>query len=184
MSTPLIAPDGVEWPDLTQAPDIIAAWEQAAGCKLPAAYRSFMLGYGGGRIYPSMFVVDQPPEIWGMADFCTFCDPLYDWDYAVSLWNGETYLDARPKDFFFIGCNPGGLEILMSLRPADYGCIYTWWGRALPWGENGNDQRNVYLQAGNFTDFIDQMFENESRDAYAYWATPRHKMLARELVLR
>lgn len=184
MSTPLIAPDGVEWPDLTQAPDIIAAWEQAAGCRLPAAYRSFMLGYGGGRIYPSMFVVDQPPEIWGMTDFCTFCDPLYDWDYAVSLWNGETYLDARPKDFFFIGCNPGGLEILMSLRPADHGCIYTWWGGSLRWGDKGNNERNVYLQAGNFTDFIGQMFENESRDAYAYWATPRHTLLARELVLR
>ncbi len=161
MSTPLIAPDGAEWPDLTQAPDIIAAWEQAVGCRLPAAYRSFMLGYGGGRIYPSMFVVDQPPEIWGMTDFCTFCDPLYDWDYAVSLWNGETYLDARPKDFFFIGCNPGGLEILMSLRPADHGCIYTWWGGSLRWGDKGNNERNVYLQAGNFTDFIGQMFENE-----------------------
>ena len=121
MSPPPIAPEGAEWPDLIQAPDVIATWEQGVGCRLPAAYRSFMLTYRGGRICPSMFVVDQPPEILGMTDFCTFCDPLYDWDHAISLWNGETYFEATPKYFFFIGCNPGGLEILMSLRPADHG---------------------------------------------------------------
>ncbi len=183
MPQSLIAPDGAGWPELTCAPDVIAACEQAVGCTLPAAYRSFKLGYGGGRICPSMFVVDQPPEIWGMTDVCTLCDPLYDWDDAISLWNGDTCFEATPRDFFFIGCNPGGLEILMSLRPADHGCIYTWWGGTLRCGDQGNNERNVYLQAGNFTDFIGQMFENESGDAYDYWETPDHKILAREFVL-
>ena len=69
MSPPLIAPDGAEWPDLTQAPDVIATWEQAVGCRL------------------------------------------------------STYAEATPKVFFFIDCNPDGLEMLMSLRSADHGCI-------------------------------------------------------------
>ena len=56
-----------------------------------------------------MFVVDQPPKGWGTSGFCTFCDPLYDRGYAISLWNGGTYLEATPQVFFFIGCNPGGL---------------------------------------------------------------------------
>lgn len=114
-----------------------------------------------------MFVVDQPPKGWGTSGFCTFCDPLYDRGYAISLWNGGTYLEATPQVFFFIGCNPGGLEILMSLQPADHGRIHTWWGGTLLWGEDGNDRRNIYLQTRNFNDFIGQMFENEAVDAYA-----------------
>ena len=47
----------------------------------------------------SMFVVDQPPKGWGMGGFRTFCDPLYDRDDAISLWNGEIYLEATPQVF-------------------------------------------------------------------------------------
>lgn len=183
MTDALIAPDGPEWPNLAHMLATITAWESASARRLPQGYRAFLLAYNGGRIYPAMFDVRQPPEVWGMADMATFCDPLYGWEYAISLWQQETYFDSTPPDMFFIGCNPGGMEILMSLRAHDHGRIYTWWGANVPWGDAGNTDSNLYLQANDFADFIAQMYETPDGQAMEYWATPRHKLLARPLIV-
>ncbi len=180
MSETLIAPDGADWPDLSALPATIAAWEAAKGRTLPAAYRTFLTTYNGGRIYPAMFDVRQPPEAWGLSDdYATFADPLYDWDYATELWNQQTYDDSTPPDMFFIACNPGGLEILLSLRPASYGQIFTWWGSNRSWGEEGNTDENLYLQAQDFVEFIGQMYETPDGQSMDYWDSPSHKLLAK-----
>jgi SMI1-KNR4 cell-wall len=183
MTEILIAPHEAEWLDLSHLPAAIAAWEASVGRKLPEIYKAFLLKYGGGSIFPSLFDVRQPPEVWGLTDFATFCDPLYDWEYAVSLWNQDTYYDSTPTDLFFIGSNPGGLEILMSLRPDDHGHIYTWWGGNQTWGEEGNTDANLYLQATDFADLIGQMYETPDGVSHDYWYTPRHALLARPLIL-
>ena len=82
MSEALIAPDGSEWPDVAELPATIAAWETATGRTLPAAYKTFMTTYNGGRIYPLIFDVRRPPEAWGFSDYATFVEDLYNWDYA------------------------------------------------------------------------------------------------------
>ena len=181
MRDALIAPDGAEWPDISALPATIAAWEAAHGRTLPAVYKSFLTTYNGGRIYPTMFDVRQPPEAWGLSDFATFADPLYDWDYATELWNQQTYYESTPPDMFFIGCNPGGLQILLSLRPATHGQIFTWSGSNRPWRDEGNTDANLYLQAQNFVEFIGQMYETPDGQAMDYWASPRHKLLAKPL---
>jgi hypothetical protein len=179
----LIAPDGPEWPNLAHLPATIAAWEGAVGRKLPAPYKAFLLKYNGGRIYPSLFDTRQPPDVWGVDDPATFVDPLYNWDYAISLWNQETYYDSTPPDMFFIGCNPGGLQILLSVRSKDHGKIYTWWGSNDPWGSAENTDAQLYPQADSFAAFIAQMYETPDGQAMAYWGTPQHKLLAQPLTV-
>jgi SMI1 / KNR4 family (SUKH-1) len=183
MTKPLIAPDGPEWANLAALPQDIAAWEAKTGRRLPDVYRRFMTTYNGGRIYPSRFKVLMPAEAWGMENFNTWCDPLYRWETAVAHWAGATYYDSTPPDFFFIGCNPGGMEILMSLRGKDHGKVYTWLGSNQPWGSEDNTEANIYPQADNFTAFLAQMFETPEGDAMKYWSTPRHQLLARDLIL-
>ncbi len=179
MTEALIAPDGPERPNLEALNATITAWEAANDRKLPAAYKTFLTTYNGGRIYPSLFEVRQPPEVWFFSDSATY--PLYDWDYAISLWNGKTYYEATPPDMFFIGCNPGGLEILLSLNGATHGQIFTWWGCNHSWGEDGNTVANLYFQAINFAEFIGQMYETPDWQAMEYWGTPRHRLLAQPL---
>ncbi len=177
----LIAPEGAAWPDLGCLATTIDQWERSHSRKLPVDYTSFLTTYNGGRIYPSIFNVQQPPEVWGMSDFSTFLDPLYDWQHAAELWSGSTYLDGTPPGMFFLGCNPGGLEMLISLRPHDHGRIFSWWGSSVTWGEPGNNESNIYVQSSNFTNFIDQMYESENEQSLSYWDSPRHRALARLL---
>ena len=182
MSETLIAPDGSEWPDVAALPATIAAWETAKDRTLPAAYRAFLAIYNGGRIYPLVFDVRQPPEAWGMSsDYATFVDVLYDWDYATTLWDQKTYGNSTPPDMFFIGCNPGGLEILLSIRPATHGQIFTWWACNPRWGDEGNTDANLHLQAQNFVEFIAQMYETPDGIGMDYWDSPDHKRLAKPL---
>ena len=181
MSEALIAPDGADWPDLSALPATIAAWEAAKGRALPATYKTFLTTYNGGRIYPLIFDVRRPPEAWGLSDYATYIEVLYDWDYAINQWNQQTYSDGTPPDMFFIGCNPGGLEILLSLKPETHGQIFNWRGSNWSWGDEGNTDADLYLQAQNFVEFIGQMYETPDGQGMDYWDAPDHKLLAKPL---
>lgn len=161
----------------------IATWEAANNVQLPVTYRGFLLAYNGGRIYPGMFQMNMTPEQLGSSETMSMVDPLYDFATAVSLWNGDVYRGGEPKPFFFIGTDPGGMELLMSLRPTDHGAIFLWFGTDLPWGSGGNVETNLHPQAASFSAFIASLTDTADEQGRAHWETPRHKMLARDLIL-
>ena len=102
MSEALIAPDKAQ----SALPATIATWEATQGRTLPAAYKTFLTTYNGGRIYPLIFDVRRPPEAWSLSDYATFIDLLYDWDYAINQWNQQTYSDGTPLDMFLSAAIP------------------------------------------------------------------------------
>ncbi len=183
MADPIIAPLHEEWQNLSGLSKEIAAWELAANARLPAPYRAFLLSYNGGSPYPNVFDVAVPDDIWGSDDKQTFLDALYDFAFSVSLYNGETFDDGTPRPFFFIGSNPGGLELLISLRPKDAGSIYCWQGTDVPWGTDTNTEAALHLQAKSFPDFIAALYDTPDSIGYDYWESPRHKLLARPLTV-
>lgn len=183
MSDPIIAPVEDEWQTLPTLDAQITAWEAAHAVRLPAAYRAFLLAYNGGSPYPNVFDVAVPDAVWDSTDKQTFVDPLYDFAYASSLFAGDTFGDGTPKGFFFIGCNPGGLELLISLRSKDAGSIHCWYGTDVAWGTADNTEAAVYLQAGSFPDFVKSLYDTDDKIGYDYWESPRHKMLARPLTV-
>ncbi|MCU0800613.1 MAG: SMI1/KNR4 family protein [Rhodobacteraceae bacterium] len=183
MTDPIIAPAGAEWPNLATLGAQIAAWEQTTGLRLPASYRDFLLRYDGGQPYPNVFDVGVPDAVWGIADKQTFVDPLYDFAFAVNMFNGETYGAGTPRPFFFIGCNPGGLEILISLRAQDAGAIYCWFGSDVPWETGTNTSAALYLQAPSFGDFIRSLYDTEDEIGMDHWESPRNKLLAQPLIV-
>jgi hypothetical protein len=181
MTDPIIAPVDDEWQSPARLEADIIAWETANRTQLPPAYRAFLLQYNGGRPYPNVFDLGIPDVVWGSADKQTFLDVLYDFGPALQIANGETYGGGTPRGFFFIGCTPGGIEILLSLRPTDKGAIYCWQGTDMPWGVAPNDDSALHLQAPAFADFVAALYDTPDRIGHDYWHSPRHEMLARPL---
>jgi SMI1-KNR4 cell-wall len=179
----IIGPNGPQWPDLSQLRTKITEWETASGYRFPEDYRTFMLRYDGGRPYPNTFKVAVPPNLWDMAEDLTYVDPLYSWDFSRALQDKTTYYEGTPNGFWFIGCDPGGLELLLSLRAKDYGRVYSWRGTYNAWGTAGNDDTTVYLQAGSFERFLFTLFDTPDKQGYNYWQTPHQIMLARDITL-
>jgi SMI1-KNR4 cell-wall len=179
----IIAPLHAEWPDLSKMPATIAQWEAQEGRKIPADYRGFMINYGGGRPYPNVFEVAIPDDLWDSYEKTVFCNPLYAWEYAVGVWAKSTFRDGTPTGLFFIGTDPGNLQLLISLRPKDYGKVYLWVPTNDTWGSDTNNDTHLYLQAPTFTDFIMGLFDTPDSIGKDQWHTPRNEMLARDLIL-
>ncbi len=183
MTQQIIAPQHAEWPDLSQSSAKITHWESQTGRRLPADYRNFMTTYGGGRPYPNVFEVAIPDDVWDSYEKTVFCDPLYAWDYAADVWQKSTFGDGTPTDLFFIGTDPGNLQLLLSLRPKDLGKIYLWIPTRDSWGSDTNNETHLYLQAPTFSDFVVGLFDTTDFIGKEHWHTPRNEMLARDLIL-
>lgn len=183
MADSVIAPLSDEWhmpPDLGAR---ISAWEAGSGYLLAAPYRAFLLKYNGGRPYPNVFDVAIPDPIWGSADKQTFLDQLYDFEDAARISAGNTYGAGTPQSFFFMGSNPGGLELLLSLRPEDRGAVYCWFGTDVPWATGANTAAALHAQARTFPDLIAGLYDTQDKIGYDYWESPRHKLLAQPLTV-
>jgi SMI1-KNR4 cell-wall len=183
MDKRIIAPRGGEWANLSGLPAQIATWEAQVRLALPAPYKRFLLDYGGGHVYPNLFHSKVPPEVLPSADDLAICDRLYGWDYALEQWNGGTYGNGTPPQMFFIGADPGGIELLMSLRPKDAGAIYAWVASSWEWGTPENDEKALFLQDKTFSAFVLGLFDTPDGLGYAAWKTPRRELLARDLIL-
>jgi hypothetical protein len=179
----IIGPNGNQWPDTSHHLAKIAEFEKISGLRFPEDYRTFLMKYDGGRPYPNTFKVAVPPALWDMAEDLTYVDPLYSWDFSRQLLDKTTYYEGTPECLWFIGCDPGGLELLLSLRPKDHGTIYSWRGTYTAWGTDGNDQATLYMQAPSFTAFVFGLFDTPDKQGYDYWKTPNQILLARDLIL-
>jgi SMI1-KNR4 cell-wall len=179
-----IAPLGSAWEDLTMLPSVLESWSIENGVSFPASYRTFLQRFNGGYPYPSLFEIAIPAERWHLSDRVSSCEPLYSFELGQRLWAGETYGPATPPRMWFIGADPFGLELVMSLRTADHGVVYAWMDRSgTAFGSAENNDSHLFRQADSFEGFLAQLHDTPSKDDYQHWATPRHKLLARDLIL-
>lgn len=173
----LISPVGEAWTAEGDAAAAIGALERAAGLRLPHDYRRFMLRYNGGRPYPNMFrhTAREPDGVENTTE--AFLDPLDDWDRVVA-WSRELGNRLPPK-CLAIGADPGLLEIVLSLREADHGAVFSW---VRNWGAWGSAE-NSYLcpQAASFSAFVGGLSDDAQQSGRQYWHTPRCAGLKRAL---
>lgn len=184
MSNKLIRPSQqgsqrITWDDVPNPTAEVTAFESQNNFTLPNDYRRFILNYNGGRVYPCMFKYTVPLEIYPSAEPVTFLDPLYDWAFAMQIWNGDIYPGSNPPNMLAIGSDPGGLQVLLSLQKDSFGKIFTWVQSQESWGAENND--TIYPQAASFREFMDSLYDNADKDAYEYWHRPGLAHLERKL---
>jgi len=168
-----------EWSFVKDASGDIARWEQETGLALPDSYRRFMLAFNGGRVYPRLFRHNVPPERYPSTEPVTQVNPFYDWARVEAHWRGEIYGKGNPPGMLLIGCDPGGLEVLLSVRSEDRGQISCWPHTTNLWGTDGND--HVWHQAPSFEAFLDSLFDREDGTDYKGWHRPIYDQQARPL---
>lgn len=169
-----------DWSFVKDPRQAIIAWESKTGHILPSGYRRFMLAFNGGCVYPRLFRYSVPLNLYPSVEPVTFVDPFYSWEMAEKYWNGEIFHRGTPPEMAFIGCNPGGLEILMSLRKKDHGHIFCWLHSTSPWGTDGNDQ--LWHQANSFEEFLGSLYDKPDGSDYEDWHIPLYSELAKPLV--
>jgi hypothetical protein len=177
----LIRPLTQDWNTVISPADEIARWEKENKLRLPADYRTFMLKYNGGRVYPLIFRYEIPLEYYPSDEDITFLDPLYDWTYVEKIYKGEEFAEGLPDKMISVGSNPGDLELLLSLDEKTHGQIFCWLHSNIPWGEEGNNK--IWPQAVSFKAFIESLFENADNIGFEHWYLPGLKHLQRELKL-
>ncbi len=169
-----------DWSYVANASQDIKRWESTTRSNLPDGYRRFMLTFNGGRVYPGLFCYNVPLELYPSTEPVTRVDPFYSWATVESHWRGEVYGKGYPPDMLLIGCDPGGLEILLSLRPTDWGHIFCWPHTRNIWGTEGNTQ--VWHQADSFEAFLKSLYDLQDESDYDAWHLPIYDKLARPLV--
>ena len=171
-----ILPVGADWATIAPT-DAIKGWERRSGFRLPDDYRTFMMRYDGGRPYPLMFLHTARESDGEPNPTEHYVDPFFEWEY-VSSWTEELG-NRLPKGCLAIGGDPGLINLILSLRQDDYGCVYSWvrnWGA---WSSPENDY--LCLQAQSFQGFVESLFENEQMEGYDYWYLPSSKRTQRPL---
>lgn len=169
-----------DWSYVVDPRQAIEAWEARTGLALPDGFRRFMLAFNGGRPHPRLFRYTVPLERYPSTEPVTQLAPLYSWASVEAHWRGEVYGSGTPRGMLLIGCDPGGLEVLLSLRPEDAGQIFTWVHTTAPWGTEDNDQ--IWHQADSFEAFLDSLFDWPDGSDYRGWRVPIFDRLARPLV--
>jgi hypothetical protein len=169
-----------DWSYVKDSSQDIVLWETSTGHHLPEGYRRFMLKFNGGSVYPRLFRYSVPLDLHPSTEPVTLVDPFYSWADVEAYSHGDTYGRGNPPDMLFIGCNPGGLEILLSLRPTDFGQIFCWPHNKTIWGTDGNDQ--IWYQAPSFEAFLDSLYEEADGSDYEHWHVPIYDKLAKPLV--
>jgi hypothetical protein len=169
-----------DWSYVKDPSQDIARWEISTGLALPDKYRRFMLKFNGGRVYPRIFQYNVPLTQYPSNEPVTVVNPFYSWTAAEKHWRGDIYGRGTPPEMLFIGCDPGGLEILLSLRPKDFGHIFCWVHSTNIWGTDGNDQ--IWHQASSFEAFLDSLYDESDGSDYDDWHVPIYDKLAKELV--
>lgn len=178
----LIAPLEQDWAAPAAIAADLAALEHSLGARLPEPFRQFCLRFDGGYPYPNMFdaaIIRAGAVI--SADPMMFVEFFYPLAEMQAHWQGETYGEGCPPEMLLIGNEPGGVEILLSLRAQTLGMVYLWQGSTNIWGSDGNDEGALHLQAPSFGAFLAQLCDTPDKAGHAHWATPRHLALAREL---
>ncbi len=171
-----------DWSFVTDPRAAIEAWEKTNAMTLPDDYRTFLLKYNGGSVFPRLFKHKMEPlETGPYVDERgeTYLDLLFPWKSVESHWLGKTYGKGVPPLHLVIGDTPGGIQVLMSLTPTERGKIYSWYHSTSPWGSGGNTK--VHLLAGSFSEFLKSLYDDG--DDYEQWHMPLYDTLAKDVEL-
>ena len=168
----VIAPLGDTWKSKDSSEKAFQSLEQVLGSSLPADYRQFLLEYDGGSPYPLIFhfsLDEDDPE--------RFLDRLHCCDRVKDLFLAKPFGDGIPFGMLIIGEDPGGLQVLISLKEEDFGRVYALY----PVSEPPNS--SLVFLAEDFRTFLGLLFETEERIGWEHWYTPRRKSQCRPLLL-
>ncbi len=179
----IIAPIDYEIRGDDQIGNKIATWEEENNVKLPNSYRKFLERFNGGYVYPNVFKINADINEIGLNDDLMFFDIAYDFDYAIELWNREVYYNGTPEGFFFFGSDPGGFELLISLRQKDYGHVYGWFHSTYEWGTEGNTEASLVRQSDSFEAFLNSLHDTNDQIGKQHWETPKAVQTAIKLTL-
>jgi hypothetical protein len=163
----------------------LESWEAREGLLLPDPYRTFMLRYNGGHVYPRIFRTEA--AMFGSstpypASDETYVDRIHSWTSVESHWFGETYgPGAVPADHLLFADTPGYVQLLMAVRGQDRGKIYAWIHTRAHWGTEGNTY--IFPLADGFSEFMNSLYDDADRSGYKAWRTPARDRVARDLVL-
>jgi SMI1-KNR4 cell-wall len=134
--------------------------ERQMGRSIPLAYRNFLLEHNGGHPDQSDFrmagVRKGTTQIGTVKSFLGINLPeeTLNLDYVL-----ETFRDRVPTNLFPIARDPGGNLILIAENGFDAGKVYFWdHERESDEGEPPTD-RNLYLIANSFDEFLDKLGE-------------------------
>ena len=156
-----------DWSFVKDPTKSIEMWESKQGARIPDDYRSFLLKYNGGYVYPRMFHLGVPEDIVHPAMQLTLVDALYDWTTVESHFNQNTFGSAQPRGYLDIGDTPGGVEVLIGLAGEARGKVFAWPQKHAEWGSEEN--REVYLVAASFNVFLDMLFDDEDQSDFEEW---------------
>lgn len=171
-----------DWSYVSDPTSALAAWEHARNISLPQDYRNFLVKYNGGRVFPRLFKHKMGPLQAGpYVDETgqTYLDLILPWESVESHWRRETYGDGVPPEHLVIGDTPGGIQILMSVRPTDKGTISSWYHSTSAWGTDGNTK--THPLADSFTDFLRSLYDDGND--YEGWHIPVYDKVAKDLEL-
>lgn len=134
----------------------VAAFEAAAGYRLPDAYRSFLLAVNGGRLSEECREFSGPAASFVVNNLYSLNDP----DESFCLDPKHTYTaDVPSADLLSIGYDDAGNLILLGIRGPHAGEV--WFQDRIngrPEGANPrvlwHDRRDMRKLADNFDEFI------------------------------
>jgi hypothetical protein len=172
-----------DWSFVKNPTDDINRWESETKLTIPQDYRSFMIRFNGGRIYPRLFRTPLAIEFAGpYFDECdvAYVDAIFDWRTVALHWRGEVYGQGVPSEHLVFAETAGPIQLLMSLRKTDHGAIYSWRHTTYRWGTDGNDK--LHMQADSFSAFLKTLTDGSGTD-YQDWHLPVYDTIAREFNL-
>jgi hypothetical protein len=161
-----------DWSFVKNATDDITAWEHRECLVLPDEYRQFMIRYNGGSVYPRLitFAGDSSE---------TFVDRIFSWKTVESHWKGETYGRGTPPGYLIFADTPGPIQFLISVKPEDYGRIYSWVHSTDIWGTDRNTE--IFPQSNTFREFLNGLYDDDQGSDFENWHLPIYDSLMREL---
>lgn len=130
----------------------IIQFEQEYEVTLPKQYVDFLLEYNGGFPQESNFKLPDDEgeslvnEFYGIGDMKSNLGKVFE------VLEGEIR-----EDFISIGNDPGGNEILLGVSGEYQGKVYFWIHDIEP----EDEMDNMFILAGNFTEFFNNLYESE-----------------------
>jgi hypothetical protein len=171
-----------DWSYVSDPTSAIEDWERANNLKLPEDYRQFMIRYNGGRVFPRLFKHRMEPLKAGLyVDETgeTFLDLIFSWETVEAHWQKRTYGEGVPPGHLVIGDSPGGIQVLMSVGPANSGTIVSWYHSNSRWGTEDNTK--TYFLADSFAEFLRALYDNGTD--HNDWYIPIYDKIAKDLEL-